>query len=93
MRDVEDALAQLSAEQQRHVVLTRAVNDAAVSVHAVDAQYRTGLVAQDSLLNSQTQLLSAREQLAQSDGQLRIMTIALFKALGGGWSEDQGRAS
>lgn len=93
LREVEDALAQLSAEQQRHIVLTRAVNDAAVSVHAVDAQYRTGLVAQDSLLNSQTQLLSAREQLAQSDGQLRIMTIALFKALGGGWSEDQGRAS
>lgn len=88
LRDVEDALAQLSAEQQRHEVLTRAVNDAAVSVHAVDAQYRTGLVAQDSLLNTQTQLLQAREQLAQSDAQLRQMTIALFKALGGGWSEE-----
>jgi NodT family efflux transporter outer membrane factor (OMF) lipoprotein len=89
LRDVEDALAQLSAEQQRHEALAHAVNDASISVHAVDAQYRTGLVAQDSLLNTQTQLLQAREQLAQSDAQLRQMTIGLFKALGGGWSEGE----
>ena len=87
LRDVEDALAQLAAERQRHVSLVQAVNDATVSVHAVDAQYRTGLVAQDSLLNAETQLLQAREQLAGSDAQLRVMTAALFKALGGGWSE------
>ena len=86
LRDVEDALAQIAAEKERHEALTRAVNDATVSVHAVDAQYRAGLVAQDSLLDTQTQLLQAREQLAQSDGQLRVMTAALFKALGGGWS-------
>ena len=87
LRDVEDALAQLAAERQRRVALSNAVEDAAISVHAVDAQYRTGLVAQDSLLNAQTQLLQAREQLAQSDAQARQMTVALFKALGGGWSE------
>jgi NodT family efflux transporter outer membrane factor (OMF) lipoprotein len=87
LRDVEDALAQIAAERQRHEALTRAVNDATVSVHAVDAQYRAGFVAQDSLLNTQTQLLQAREQLAQSDAQLRVMTAALFKALGGGWSD------
>ena len=85
LRDVEDALAQLAAERQRHVALAQAVDDAAVSVHAVDAQYRAGLVAQDSLLNTQIQLLSAREQLAGSDAQLRQMTAALYKALGGGW--------
>lgn len=93
LRDVEDALAQLAAERQRHVALTQAVDDAQVSVNAVSAQYQTGLVAQDSLLNTQTQLLTAREQLAQSDGRLRVMTIALFKALGGGWNEAQNPAS
>jgi NodT family efflux transporter outer membrane factor (OMF) lipoprotein len=87
LRDVEDALAQIAAEQQRHATLLQAVNDAAISVHAVDAQYRSGLVAQDSLLNTQTQLLQAREQVAQSDAQLRQMTAALYKALGGGWND------
>ena len=87
LRDVEDALAQIAAEQERHATLLRAVTDATISVHAVEAQYRTGLVAQDSLLNTQTQLLQAREQVAQSDAQLRQMTAALYKALGGGWSE------
>ena len=87
LRDVEDALAQIAAEQQRHATLLRAVTDATISVHAVEAQYRSGLVAQDSLLNTQTQLLQAREQVAQSDANLRQMTAALYKALGGGWSE------
>ena len=87
LRDVEDSLAQIAAEQRRHVALVQAVNDNAISVHAIDAQYRAGFVAQDSLLNAQTQLLSAREQVAQSDAQLRQMTAALYKALGGGWSE------
>ena len=30
-------------------------------------------------------MLSAREQLVQSDGQLRQITAGLFKSIGGGW--------
>lgn len=87
LRDVEDALAQLQAERDRHAVLQRAVDDQQRSASAIEAQYRTGFVAQDSLLNAQTDVLSAREQLAASDAQLRQQTAALFKAIGGGWSE------
>lgn len=85
LRDVEDPLAQIDAERRRNAALRRAVVDSEASAHAIEAQYRTGFVAQDSLLNAETDVLSAREQLASSDAQLRQITATLFKALGGGW--------
>lgn len=88
LRDVEDALSQIAAEQRRHAALVRAVNDADVSARATAAQFQTGFVAQNDVLEAQVQVLNAREQLASSDAQLRQSTAALFKALGGGWSAD-----
>ena len=85
LKDVEDALVQLDAERRRNAALIRAVNDATGSANAREAQYRTGFVAQNVTLDAQTQVLSAREQLAASDAQLRQYTVALMKALGGGW--------
>jgi len=88
LRDVEDPLARIDAERRRNAALKRAVADAESTAHAVEAQYRTGFVAQDSLLNAENQVLSAREQVVASDAQLRQDTAALFKAIGGGWQED-----
>jgi NodT family efflux transporter outer membrane factor (OMF) lipoprotein len=88
LRDVEDALARIDAERRRHASLVRAVADAEASAKATDAQYRTGFVAQDSLLNAEVAVLTAREQVAGSDAQLRQLTATLFKAMGGGWFAD-----
>ena len=88
LKDVEDALAKISAERARNQQLRAALVDAQRTETAVSAQYRTGFVAQDSLINAQVAALSARENLAASDAQLRQDTAALFKAMGGGWSED-----
>ncbi len=85
LRDVEDPLAQIDAERRRNAALRRAVADASEAVRADEAQYRTGLATQSTLLQGETDVLTAREQVAGSDAQLRQMTAALFKALGGGW--------
>ena len=85
LRDVEDPLAQLDAERRRNAALRRAVADSAETLRAVEAQYRTGLATQSPLLQAETDVLTAREQVAGSDAQMRQMTAALFKALGGGW--------
>ena len=89
LRDVEDPLSQIDAERRRNATLRQGVVDTEATAHAVEAQYRTGFVAQDSLLNAEASVLNAREQLAASDAQLRQMTAALFKALGGGWDLSQ----
>ena len=85
LRDVEDALAQIDAERRRNQTLRKALADSEETAGSVEAQYKTGFVAQDSLLNAQTDILKAREQVALSDAQLKEYTAALFKALGGGW--------
>lgn len=87
LRDVEDALVRIDAERSRRAPLASAVADAEESEHAIAAQYRTGFVAQDALLNAQAQTLAAREQLTLGDAQARQQTVALFKALGGGWED------
>lgn len=88
LRDVEDALSRIDAERRRNAALVRAVADAEASAKATEAQYRTGFIAQDSLLDAEVQVLTAREQAAESGAQLRQMTATLFKAMGGGWSAD-----
>lgn len=88
LRDVEDALAQIDTERRRNATLRKALSNSEEAAGSVEAQYRTGFVAQDSLLNAQTDVLKAREQVAMSDAQLREYTAALFKALGGGWQAD-----
>jgi len=87
LKDVEDQLAQIDAERRRNAALQEAAKDAESTARSVEARYKTGFVAQDSLLDAETQVLKAREQLSQSDAQLRQDTAGLFKAIGGGWSE------
>ena len=87
LRDVEDPLSRIDAEHRRNEILRTALADAERTTAAVSARYRTGFVTQDSLLNAEVQVLAAREQLAASDALLRQHTAALFKAVGGGWSE------
>lgn len=87
LRDVEDPLARLDAERRRNAALRRAVADAEATNRAVYAQYSTGFIAQNALIDAQVTVLSAREQLVASDAQLRQDTAALFKAIGGGWQE------
>ena len=85
LRDVEDALIRIRAERDRNVALRHGVADAERAVQAVTARYRTGLADLTAVLDAQASVLSDRDQLAQSDAQLRRGLGALYKALGGGW--------
>ena len=89
LRDVEDPLAQIDGERRRNGALAQAVADAQANAKAVEARFKAGFVAEDQALQARAQLLAAREQLAGSDAQLRQYSIALFKALGGGWEENE----
>ncbi|MBS0480069.1 MAG: efflux transporter outer membrane subunit [Proteobacteria bacterium] len=88
LRDVEDALTRIDAERRRNALLRQALADADRSAAADQARYQSGLVAQDAVINTQIDVLRARENLAASDAQLRQLSVVLFKAIGGGWSGD-----
>lgn len=92
LRDVEDQLSAIDAERRRNTLLRQALSDASRSADADLARYRSGLVAQDTVINTELEVLRAREDLAASDARLRQNSAALFKAIGGGWSEDSATA-
>lgn len=85
LREVEDALVRIDAERRRNATLAGALADREASARTIEARYRTGFVAQDALIGAEMEVLAAREEKAASDDQLRRGTVALVKALGGGW--------
>jgi outer membrane protein TolC len=86
LRDVEDALARLKSEKERRTQLVEAVAAAQGSLAIADDQYKVGLVTYINVYAAQNTLLEAQDQLIQSDAQAASDLIALYKALGGGWS-------
>lgn len=96
LQDVENALTAYAGEQVRRQSLLTGSDAAGRAVKLAQAQYESGLIDFQSLLNAQQSLLSLQDQLAGSDAEVTSNLIRLYKALGGGWeslrpaAEDQG---
>lgn len=85
LRDVEDALIRIRSEQERNHALQGGFADATRASQVVEARYASGLVDYGAVLDARAAEISAHDALIQSDGALRRDTLALTKALGGGW--------
>lgn len=85
LRDVEDALIRIRSEQDRNHALQGGLADATRAAQVVEARYASGLVDYGVVLDAWASQISAHDALIQSDGALRRDTLALTKALGGGW--------
>jgi len=86
LRDVEDALARYRSEDSRRASFAQSVEAAENSLSIAQDQYRTGFVSFINVLQAQGALLNARDQLTQSEAQVVTDLVAIYKALGGGWS-------
>jgi NodT family efflux transporter outer membrane factor (OMF) lipoprotein len=87
LRDVEDALVQYQFEDDRHRGLVEAANQARRARDVTAQVYEHGLADETETLMAERAAFQAEDSLAQSDAALRIDLIALFKALGGGWTK------
>ena len=87
LRDVEDALARYNAEETRRAALVQSVTAARGSLAIAQDQYRTGFVTFINVYQAQIAVFNAQDQLTQSDGQIVTDLVAIYKALGGGWTE------
>jgi NodT family efflux transporter outer membrane factor (OMF) lipoprotein len=85
LREVEDALIRIRADDQRRQSLAAGLDDAAVSVRTVESRYAAGLTDFGDVLLARQALLSAQDGLATAEGDQRRDLVALYKALGGGW--------
>lgn len=85
--EVEDAISGFNFEQQRSTSLSLAADATRRSVDLAQELYKNGLTDFNAVLDAQRQLLLIQDQEIQSQGLVVTSSVALFKALGGGWSE------
>jgi NodT family efflux transporter outer membrane factor (OMF) lipoprotein len=86
LEEVENALAAYANEQVRRQSLLDATHAAERAADLARVKYAAGLIDFQVVLDAERSLLSLQGQLAQSDGTVTSNLIALYKALGGGWT-------
>jgi NodT family efflux transporter outer membrane factor (OMF) lipoprotein len=85
LREVEDALASYRTEQLRHKALADAVDASKEAVDLARQQYDQGVIDFLQVLDAQRSLLEAENVMAESDSNISLDLVSLYKALGGGW--------
>jgi outer membrane protein, multidrug efflux system len=88
VQDSEDALVRYAAEQRRYLALGRALSRDQSSTAIATQQYQAGLTNYVNVLTAESNELQVNDQLAQSKQALATDLASLYKALGGGWHED-----
>jgi multidrug efflux system outer membrane protein len=85
-KDVEDQLSALRLLAEQAEAQERAVTSAARSTALSDVRYRSGYVSQLDLLDAQRSELRNRRAALQVRSAQYQATVALVRALGGGWN-------
>lgn len=93
LREVEDALSRLDAERRRRAALVAAVGDSTLALERATRLYRHGLSGYLPVLEAQRATHQARDALALGEGNEVRSAIALYKALGAGWQDDDAMAA
>jgi NodT family efflux transporter outer membrane factor (OMF) lipoprotein len=88
LQDVENALIAYVKEKQRNAALIDSVKANRKAVELSTKLYTEGQIEFLNLLDAQRSLYSSEDALVQSNRNLSTNLIALYKALGGGWSPD-----
>lgn len=85
--EIENALSAYAAEQRRHQELAQVVAASRDAYEIAHVRYEHGLVNYLIDLDAHRSLLQAERAFSESRTQISVRLVALYKALGGGWSE------
>ncbi len=86
LADVEDALVAVRGTREREVQLEAAAAEARRAFALAEAQFRGGAIGLLELLDTQRTLFSTEDALAGVRLERLSALVALYRALGGGWS-------
>ena len=89
LAEVESSMVAYREERERHASLTRAVGATVKATDLVKTLYTSGLAEFQNVLDTERFLTMQQDQLAASEGLVLKDLIALYKALGGGWSPQE----
>jgi len=85
LEDVENGLVAYSREQERRDKLQQAVDESRRAVELASELYLRGLGDFLSVLDAQKSRYALEDELAQSETNVVVDLVSLYKALGGGW--------
>ena len=86
LKEVEDALADSARDARQEEAQREILAEAQRSLRLAELRYREGADSLLAVLDAQRALFSAQDQLAQLRLARLTDAVALYKALGGGWS-------
>jgi len=84
--EIENALSSYTAEQQRNQELAAALASSRDAYDIAHVRYSHGLVNYLVELDAHRTLLQVEREYAESTTQVGTQLVAIYKALGGGWS-------
>lgn len=88
LEDVENALAGYAAGRERVEDRRLAAVSARNAADMARMEYEAGMVDFQTVLDTERTRLTAEDGMASAEADLLTSVIALYKALGGGWSAD-----
>lgn len=85
LKEVEDSMLDASSYSKQSSALNAAISAAQETHRLADLRYQKGLASYFEVVDANRTVLSAKLLAAQVEGQRLIATVAMLKALGGGW--------
>lgn len=86
LEETQNTIENYCREQDRHQALVASNRDQQSALELAEVQYRAGLTTFLPVLDAERQLYSIQDQLAISSSMLVTDTVAIYRALGGGWN-------
>jgi NodT family efflux transporter outer membrane factor (OMF) lipoprotein len=84
-KEVDDTLTAYREVQRRRADIARSVTENQAALQAARQRYSEGAINFLNVTTTQAQLLQSENDLADSDTQIAIDLVNLYRALGGGW--------
>lgn len=92
LEETDNALQNFSREEERRATLQQAARASTQAARFAPQKFEIGSGDFFSVLDAERSQLDINAQLAQSETQLLLNLIAIYKALGGGWETHAGSA-
>ncbi len=88
LEDVENAMTSFARERVRREALDRSVVAAKEAVRLVKILYFQGLTNFQNVLDMERSLFRQQDLAADSEGQVTLNLVRVYRSLGGGWDAD-----
>jgi multidrug efflux system outer membrane protein len=85
VREVEDALVALRTLAEQHDTVANTLAASTRAQQLAQQRFEAGETSYLEVLDAQRQVLLAERQTQQISGERQLATVALIRALGGGW--------